>query len=203
MMIADAHSHTLTNHAIVSRSPGEERPEGYLYSVGVHPWDTAPFNNEELDSAARQSNVVMIGETGLDKLKGPSMDEQKRLLITHIELSEQLHKPLLLHCVKAFNELLTLRKEMRPTQPWIIHGFRGKPQQALQLTASGLYLSLGAKFNAETAAVIPDDRLLIETDDSLTDIGEVAKEIALARSTDAAHIMELSAGNLAKIMGNG
>ena len=51
----------------------------------------------------------------------------------HVKLSEMLRKPLIVHCVKAVDELLAIRKEMGVTHPWVLHGYRGGPEQAEQL----------------------------------------------------------------------
>ena len=88
--------------------------------------------------------VVAIGETGLDKRRGPSPDIQIPLFRRHIELAEAVGKPLIVHCVGAWQELLVLP---RPRVMTIIHGFRGKPELARQLTAAGFFLSLGARYN--------------------------------------------------------
>ena len=143
--ITDFHTHTShKSGAIINRYPGDERPEGYYYSVGIHPWYSAEVTPQmwqqlELDAAAPE--VIAIGECGIDKLRGASLPVQTEIFRRHILLSEALGKPLIIHCVRAIEQIERLRTEMRPTQPWILHGFRGKPQQALQLLARGYYLS--------------------------------------------------------------
>lgn len=90
---------------------------------------------------------------------------QTALLRIHYELSETLRKPLILHIVKSFPEIIALRKQWKPTQPWIIHGFRGKPQLARELLAHGFHLSYGKKYNLASLAITPASRLLRETDE--------------------------------------
>lgn len=90
---------------------------------------------------------------------------QTALLRIHYELSETLRKPLILHIVKSFPEIIALRKQWKPTQPWIIHGFRGKPQLARELLAHGFHLSYGKKYNPASLAITPASRLLRETDE--------------------------------------
>ena len=82
-----------------------------------------------------------------------------------IEISENRELPLILHIVRAFPEIIALKKQLSPKQPWIIHGFRGKPQLASELLRHGFYLSIGEKYNPEAVAVIPRDRLLLESDE--------------------------------------
>jgi TatD DNase family protein len=79
--------------------------------------------------------------------------------------------------VKAYSEIMALKRELRPMQPWIIHGFRGKPELARQLLCADFYISLGERFNPAAAAVIPADRLLVETDDSTMPIAEIASRL--------------------------
>lgn len=90
---------------------------------------------------------------------------QTALLRIHYELSETLRKPLILHIVKSFPEIIAFRKQWKPTQPWIIHGFRGKPQLARELLAHGFHLSYGKKYNPVSLAITPASRLLRETDE--------------------------------------
>ena len=185
MTITDCHTHLEAEGAVVNVSPRYFAPvEGHCYSVGIHPWDLAEADEELwqcLVEAATSPHVVPLGETGLDALKGPSLDVQQRWFERHVALSEELQKPLIIHCVKAHHLILALHAHLRPTQPWVMHGFRGKPALAQQLLDAGLYLSLGPRFNEETARLIPDDCLLFESDDSGLPIDDVAARLASVR----------------------
>ncbi|MDE6655144.1 MAG: TatD family hydrolase, partial [Muribaculaceae bacterium] len=68
------------------------------------------------------------------------------------------------HIVRAFPEIIRLRRQEQPTQRWIIHGFRGKPELARELLRHGFDISIGREFNTASAAIIPPDRLFHETD---------------------------------------
>lgn len=142
------------------------RPDA-LYSVGWHPWWPLPSaaDMEWVERMAADPRVVMIGECGVDRRRGSgSPARQLELTERHAALAESLGKPLLLHVVGAWSEIMALRRRMRPSVPWIIHGFRGKPQLARQLLDAGFDISLGLKYNPDTPAVIPPDRLHRETD---------------------------------------
>ena len=104
--------------------------ERHSFSCGIHPWysEDSDAQMKYLTEIAADSRIIAIGETGLDKIKGPSLSVQTPVFKRHIELSEQLKKPLIIHAVKAWEQLFHIRKETNPTQPWIIHGFRGNPQ---------------------------------------------------------------------------
>lgn len=201
-MITDCHTHSLRRYAIVCRQPGEPADDDYVYAVGYHPWNASDFNEQRLEEEASLPSTVAIGETGLDVLRGPSAQVQEAAFRRHIELSERLGKPLIIHCVRAFDRLLAIKKEMRPLQPWIIHGFSRKPELARQLLDAGCYLSLGPRFNPATAAIIPADRLLIETDDDPTaTIDSVAQAVGHSRHTTPKQILTLTARNLQKLTG--
>lgn len=137
-------------------------------SAGVHPWATDTVTLRQIkavDRAIESSAVAAIGEVGLDALRGAPLDAQEIIFRHYIELSEKLRKPLIIHCVRAWERLLGIHSELRPTQRWAIHGFRGKPELARRLLDAGMFISLGPRYNPATAAIIPSDRLLIETDD--------------------------------------
>lgn len=184
--LIDVHTHDLTAPApsIISVEPGAEFIPGKRYSVGIHPYTlgsgVAP-DAERLRADAARPEVVAIGETGIDRLKGGSIERQLELLRVHIDISEQLGKPLIMHVVKGFPEVIALRKEMKPRQRWIVHGFRGKPELARELLRHGFDLSLGERFNSRAAAMIPADRLWVETDTSPLSIAEIAARVVSCR----------------------
>lgn len=191
----DWHTHKLRHNAIVDIDPTgltniqlhNMMPlrEGFKFSVGIHPWNADRYTLRDLlmlRALASRPDVVAIGEAGLDtincaKIEPPQQcgedasavenlyDKQLNLLKYHVLLSEESGKPLILHIVRRFQEIIRLKKELRPTQPWIIHGFRGKPQLASQLLSHGFYLSFGKKFNPQSYTLTPPSRRLHETDD--------------------------------------
>lgn len=201
-MITDCHTHSLRRDAIVCRQPDEPADDGYVYAVGYHPWNASDFNEQRLEEESSLPSTVAIGETGLDALRGPSAQVQEAAFRRHVELSERLRKPLIVHCVRAFDRLLAIKKELRPRQPWIIHGFSRKPELARQLLNAGCYLSFGSSFNPATAAIIPADRLLIETDDDPTaTIDSVAQSVGHSRHTTPKQILQLTSTTLQKLTG--
>lgn len=189
--ILDIHTHRPENgsRAIVSYSPlNRFTPEACLCSVGAHPWELTEENAEALWNKVRElcasRPVAAIGETGLDKLSPAPMELQLSLFRRHVELSETLRLPLIIHCVKAMEELLSVKKESRATRPWIWHGFRGKPEQARQLLRQGLYLSFGERYSEEAMRATPAERLFIETDESALDIETILRRAAEIRETE-------------------
>ncbi len=189
-------------------------PDG-VFSTGIHPWETGSITPRQieqqlelLEQVAALPQVRDIGETGLDRLRGADADMQEMIFRRHIELGEKLGKPIILHVVKSSDRLSAIRKELAPrlTTPWIWHGFRGKPQAALQFLStatpqSPVYISLGEKFNYETAGIIPDSNLLAETDDAPTGITNVIRKLAEVRHTPEQHLTECISNNCTAILG--
>lgn len=154
----------------------DESASNQYYSYGIHPWH---IKNEEatMDDVrkiiAEHRKVVAIGECGLDKLIDTPMQVQMQVFEKHIELAEQLKLPLIIHCVKAWDELLQLHKYYKPQTTWIVHGFRGKAEQTKQLMKFGFHFSLGQYFDTETLKAIYPQHLFLETDDCCINIQEI------------------------------
>lgn len=143
---------------------------------GIHPW------NAKVDFVMPDlSNILAIGECGLDTLRGPSMEVQLQTFRQQIALSEVSGKPLVIHCVKAFDQLLCLHRELRPKMPWMFHGFRGKPQQMHSLLIAGFYISFGFCYNEESLCLCPLERLMLETDDRSCSIVKLYEKVADVR----------------------
>ena len=166
--------------AIVSVDAGNPVLNDYPYcAVGIHPCYAGMTGFAKLKAIASHPNVVAIGETGLDKFSSTPLRQQEALFTAHIELSGKLHKPLIIHCVKAWQELIRIRKQYMSDIPWIIHGFRGNGNLARQLLQFGFYLSFGRYFNPDALhAAWSLHRLYVETDDSNIGIEDVYQRIA-------------------------
>lgn len=172
----DIHTHTPhpDHEAIVNITPRQDFGDNQRYSVGIHPWDAAIVTDSDwqrLTAMAADPRCVAIGECGLDTKHKSDTDTpaaplsvQETIFRRQIQLAESVAKPLIIHCVGAIDTLLKIKRETNPKQPWILHGFRGKPQQAQQLTAHGLILSLGLRHNPAVPGAIPATHLLHETD---------------------------------------
>lgn len=197
MTILDIHTHhpVPQPEAIVDASPliagqeGEFIPmQGQLYSVGIHPWDTIDSPSETLlnavEKAALLKEIVAIGECGVDLLKGGPMFRQLQVFRRMADLSERLKKPLIVHDVKAHDIICGLRRDLRPVQPWVIHGFRGNAPTVAMLLRSGCRISFGEKFNSEALRSMPADKILAETDESPFPINEIIRRMSEARGED-------------------
>lgn len=200
MKYPDIHTHRRRGDAYPAILNTQEEATDETISVGIHPWNVDKGWKERyhtIEELAKAQNVVAIGECGIDKVRSAAIPEiQEEAFRAHIALSERLQKPLIIHCVKAYETTIALHKEIKPRQAWIIHAFRGKPQQASQLVKAGLYLSLGEHFNEESARCIPGDRLFIESDDCETPINEIYSSIASARGCSVEELIRTVQENL-------
>ena len=158
---------------------------------GLHPWRA-----DERFVVPDLSGKLAIGECGLDGLRGPAMERQEEVFVRQIRLSEELGKPLIIHCVKALERLLALRKELKPKQSWMLHGFRGKPQHLRSRLDAGLFVSFGPQHNEESLRLCPADRLLLETDDDTSKpIDRIYYNVALERGLELTSLVETMAEN--------
>lgn len=168
---------------------------GLCYAAGIHPhWiEQQPWfqinKNNLLDNAVREkitaliqqefipsvnayaAYCVAVGECGLDNMIATPLALQQQLLSLHINVANQLHKPLIIHCVRAHNELIALLKKNKPEAGGVIHAFSGSYEVAQQYVELGFYLGIGGTITYEraqktraAAAKIPLECLVLETD---------------------------------------
>ncbi|RYD80145.1 MAG: hydrolase TatD [Sphingobacteriales bacterium] len=155
-------------------------------SVGLHPWfarfDKLEIQMENLKTKARQQNVEMIGECGIDKLRGENLSNQVIILERQIALAEDLKKPIILHCVKGFAELIEIKERLKVSVPMIIHGFNKNEELGKQLISKGFLLSFGASIlrtDSGAAKLIQNtDNFFLETDSSVMPIEEIYQAAA-------------------------
>lgn len=155
-----------------------------FYSVGLHPWHikSRKENNELLqmvEEALNFDHVLIIGETGLDKVVINDFKEQRRVFKAQVFLAEELRKPLIIHCVRAYNELLEVHKNMRPEMPWIIHGYNGSLQFTKEFEKRGIFFSFGEDLFWSNQKVIesfqylPLDKIFLETDEVKAEVKKI------------------------------
>jgi TatD DNase family protein len=193
MKFVDIHTHNNNSDKSSSILNSNEYIAERAISIGIHPWNIDTTWKKlfaTIKEQAHKENVRAIGECGIDKLKSPeNIELQKEILKAHALLAEETRKTLIIHCVKGFDEIIAIHKAITPQQAWIIHGFRGKPQQAEQLVKAGLYISFGEHFNTESIKVTPMERLFIESDDSNTDIEDIYRRAATAKGCTVAELV--------------
>ncbi|MCU7494039.1 MAG: hypothetical protein HF314_02645 [Ignavibacteria bacterium] len=157
--------------------------ENCFYSVGLHPWNILKTDLERaiasVKSASLYPMVKAIGETGLDRAIQTPWEVQVEVFLKHLEIAEEVKKPVMIHCVRAFSDIIAIKKKYKFTSPWIIHGFNSNLQTAIQLLKYGCYLSFGKfLFNSKSKVPgvfpeVPDGSFFLECDDSDLRIGEI------------------------------
>lgn len=186
MIFFNIHTHKPSHQTevleIVNQYPQEFDSSLSNYSIGIHPWyiveDRIESDLQVIGNKLLENNCLAIGECGLDKRVATSMALQLMVFDKQLALAEKFQKPVILHCVAAFQELIAIKKKLKITVPMIIHGFSKNIEVANQLVQNGFYLSFGKYllFNKELELVfnsIPNDRLFLETDTIEQDIREV------------------------------
>ena len=154
---------------------GEPRPvppDGVFFSAGIHPRDSLKYSCADFEALWDAPNCLAVGECGLDRTADVPLARQAEVFRSQIEQAVKRCKPLVIHCVRCFPELIRMKTDSRADAlPWVLHGFRGAKRKAFELLDAGFALSFGAGLlrdagNMEYFAEVPLDRILIETDES-------------------------------------
>jgi TatD DNase family protein len=184
-------------------------PENQAVSVGLHPWyiDEGSESTFEgiLIKTAGLPQVMAIGETGLDKLCSIPMEKQEAIFRVHIRIANEVRKPLIIHCVRAYPELTGFRKLSEPGIAWVVHGFSGKTRTAEELVEKDFYLSVGnrmlmdRKKSREFCSVIPMDHIFVETDDDKVPLEEIYRETAELYHVTVPALKKSILGNYMKV----
>ncbi|SFU49812.1 TatD DNase family protein [Pustulibacterium marinum] len=191
MRYIDFHTHTVAKTEKVLRIcncyPSDAVKDLEAFSVGIHPW----YIHEDwetqlalLKEKAQGENCYAIGECGLDKLTDTDFELQEVLFRKQVAISEAIQKPLIIHCVKAFQEIYNLKKELQPTQTWVLHGFVKSEQLANQMLSIGCKLSFGNTLLENlklqrTFAKLNVTDFVLETDTTEVAIEEIYKKAAI------------------------
>lgn len=205
-MLLDIHTHypaLVSGESIQNVDPVTFSPvKSNYYSVGIHPWKvTGEWERdwERLLETVHHPAVLALGEAGLDKLSSVDFTLQKTVFERQILLSEEIEKPLVIHCVKAFNELIEFKRKYKPQMPWIVHGFRNNLNIAYQLLREDIYFSIGEKYQDNVVLEIPVERLLTETDESAVEIHDIIDGIADLRGVSSSELCHRIDENARKI----
>ena len=193
---------TVIRNYIFPKEQPESTCAGQPFSIGIHPWHlTHDIETiwDRLDRLAALPDCIAIGEAGIDKNTDTPVSLQAELLLRHAELASARHLPLVIHCVKAWNELISLKKGCPTDIPCIIHGFRGKPQLAENLLAQGFHLSFGFRFNPQSLRLCPADRLFLETDEDPRSVEELYRTAASLRGCTPENLRAQCLDNLARL----
>lgn len=183
MTFIDFHTHRKTAEGVVTPR-----------SFGIHPWHASAekaASYEEFANCYRDDFAFaeIVGECGLDKVCTSDWNAQIRLFRWQIRIAAELEKPMVIHCVRATNELMELRRE-NSDGIWVIHGFTGTAQLAAQLRRAGIWVSYGAalldprRSKVRESLQANEGPFLLETDDSDCRIEAVYKAASETKKTD-------------------
>ncbi|MBZ4040757.1 TatD family hydrolase [Flavobacterium hibisci] len=177
MKFFNLHTHQFTNNPdvleLVNQYPQDFDASVPFYSIGIHPWYIVEGRIDAelkiIEEKLKEYNCLAIGECGLDKRIEIPFEQQVSVFEKQLFLAEKYKKPVVIHSVAAYQEVISMKKKLNISVPMIIHGFSKNNQIANQLIKEGFYLSFG-KFllrNPDLKTVfqnIPNDRFFLETD---------------------------------------
>jgi len=214
-MLYNLHTHSASGSPdvfeIVNRYPYEAIDVPY-FSTGIHPWHIDEDKIEEhlaiIEERLQQDNCLALGECGLDKRIEIPLNIQVKVFERQLLLAKQYQKPVILHLVAAFQELIQIKDILQPGVAMIVHGFSKNAQVAKQLLDNGFYLSFGKYLlrNPDLSEVftsIPQDRFFLETDTIEEGIADVYAKAALARKMDIEDLKDIVSKNFKHIFKNG
>ncbi len=160
----------------------------HYFTIGIHPWYIREYAlSEDYDLIRKyceQKNFKAVGEIGLDRITDFPMDKQIEIFEQQLEIAELAKKPVIIHCVKAFSELIGIKKKRGSKIPWLIHGYNNNAKIAQELLLNNCYLSFGYHLlvdntNAQKVLKqVPINTFLLETDDKEVEIEDIYKKAA-------------------------
>lgn len=204
MKFFNLHTHQFTNQQdvleLVNQYPQEFDAAIPFYSIGIHPLYINENRLEDdfkvVDEKLALPECLALGECGLDKRSETSFDLQQLVFEKQLALAEKHQKPVVIHCVAAFQEIMETKKRLKISVPMIIHGFSKKVELAKQLIENGFYVSFGKNLlrNPELESVfksIPNDRFLLETDMIEEGIQEVYSLASKYKELELSELQEI------------
>lgn len=205
MKFFNLHTHKFTDNSdileLVNQYPWEFDAAIPNYSIGIHPWyideNRLESDLKTIDEKLQLKECLALGECGLDKRIEVSMQLQIEVFEKQISLAEKHQKPLVLHLVAAFQELIAIKKRLKISVPIIIHGFSKNEKVAQELIKNGFYISFGKYLlrNPELESVfksVPNDKFFLETDtidESLEEVYQLAAKYKNIKIEDVIEIV--------------
>ena len=208
MDFINLHTHSFTNNTsvleVVNQYPWEFNAAIAHYSVGIHPWYIDEKRLEsDLKCIAEKLQLkacLALGECGLDKRIEIPLETQIQVFKQQIALVKQTNKPIVLHCVAAYQEVIAIKKELNIQNPMVIHGFSKNEQVAKSLLDNGFHLSFGKYLlrNPELSEVfkfVPNDKFFLETDTIDETIGQVYEKASKIKNIPIEELKQIVKNN--------
>jgi TatD DNase family protein len=189
-----------------------EPDKDVLFSSGLHPWhisaERMQTDFEMIRKMISNNNMIAIGETGLDRFAQASMETQKSVFRFHLETAQSAGKPVIIHAVRTYPDVVEVYKQTGVNVKMIFHGFNGNLQTAGQLMRRGFYLSFGeALFDdrnktAQVFRSLPPENIFLETDESQKSIREIYEKAAEIRMIQLKELKNILYQNFMTCFGN-
>lgn len=206
------HTHQFTNQSdileLVNQYPQEFDASIPYYSIGIHPWyikeDRLENDLRIIEEKLQTKNCLALGECGLDKRVEIPVELQIQVFEKQLILAEKYQKPVVIHCVAAFQEIIAIKKKMKISVPMIVHGFSKNNQVAEQLITAGFYISFG-KYLLQNPSLkevflnIPNDRFFLETDTIEEGIQQVYDLAAIYKNSTLRELKEIIERNYKEV----
>ena len=212
MQCINLHTHKYTDNPnvleIVNQYPHEFDVNIPFFSIGIHPWYINESSVEEdlqiIEEKIQLQNCLALGECGLDKRIEIPIEIQKQVFEKQLRLAIKYKKPVILHCVSAYQEIIEIKKRLEVDVPMIIHGFSKNKQVAKSLLDNGFYLSFGKYLlrNLELESVfasVPNDKFFLETDTMEETLEGVYKLAAKYKNIEVSELQELVTNNFQSV----
>jgi TatD DNase family protein len=182
-------------------------------TIGLHPWHLLETDCvkaiQSIEKAAHHPMVIGIGECGLDKNIPAPFNIQEEYFFQQLQIAEKNNKTAIIHCVKAYSEILHIRKKNKWSTPWLFHWFNASREVAADLTDTGCFLSFGRSLlhpngkNAEVFKTVPTDRIFFETDDAEITIESVYEKASQVIEIPLPELIEIIHSNYEKFFMHG
>ena len=207
MDFLDFHHHQQNKTGIYNLNLNEAIPQGD-FSIGLHPKDISEnwkSDFEKIKEKSLSKNCLAIGECGLDGLINIDENLQNEIFQAQISWTEEIKKPMIIHCVRRFSQILHYKKAKIPM---IIHGFNKKENVGKELLEAGFYLSFG-KAAIEHLSLqklikdLPVQKMFLETDDADSDIAELYEKVSEIRSISLENLSNQMWENLENVVNYG
>ena len=206
------HTHKFSNLSdvieVVNQYPWEFDASIPNYSIGIHPWyideNRLESDLEIIKEKLQFNECLALGECGLDKRIEIPLDLQISVFKKQLEIVKQTNKPIVLHCVAAYDEVIAIKREMKIENPMIIHGFSKNEQVAKSLLNNGFYLSFGKYLlrNPDLEKVFtfaPENQVLLETDTIEESIYQVYEKAASIKGISVEEMKTIVFTNFSRI----
>lgn len=185
--------------------------EGQYYSIGLHPLHingkTFSTFEKTISDNINNPQIIALGESGLDRRYSTDIQLQMTVLEKHSLISERNEMPVIIHCVRSYNDLISVRNSANARMPWILHAYYGNIQTTAQLLKHNIYFSFGKNLIhptdklIEVINLIPLDRVFFENDEDDLEIETAYDNYSRITGTDISLLKNIIRNNFKECFG--